>query len=64
VHKTKQGFFLRDLGYEMNSFCELTMVKTEHGKLVTGRQLGWSSMVVATASGGALAPRTPLVVTV
>jgi hypothetical protein len=35
VHEMKQGFFLRDLGYERNSFCKLTVVKTDHGKLIT-----------------------------
>jgi hypothetical protein len=64
VHETTQGFFLRDLGYERNSFCELTAVKTDHGKLATGRRLGRSSTMVGTASGGAPAPRTPPAVTV
>jgi hypothetical protein len=40
VHEMMKGFFLRDLGYERNSFFELTAVKMDHGKLVTGRQLG------------------------
>jgi hypothetical protein len=40
VHKTTQGFFLRDLGYERNTFCELTALKMDHGKLATMRQLG------------------------
>jgi hypothetical protein len=64
VHETKQGFFLHDLGYERNSFCELTAVKTEHGKLTTGRRLGRSSTVVGMTSSGAPAPRTPSAVTV
>jgi hypothetical protein len=64
VHETKQGFFLRDLGYERNSFCELTTVKTDHGKLETERWLGRSSTAVGMASYGAPAPRTPLAVTV
>jgi hypothetical protein len=64
VHETMQGFFLRDLGYERNSFYELTTVKTDHGKLPTGRQLRRSSTAVGMASGGAPAPWTPLVVTV
>jgi hypothetical protein len=59
VHEMMQGFFLRDLGYERNSFCELTEVKTDHGKLVMGRWLGRSSTAVGMASGGAPAPRTP-----
>jgi hypothetical protein len=46
VHETKQGFLLRDLGYERNLFCELTAVKMDHRKLATGRQLGRSSTVV------------------
>jgi hypothetical protein len=64
VHKTKQGFFVRDLGYERNSFFELTAVKTNHGKLATGRRLRQSSMVVGMACGGTSAPRTPPVATV
>jgi hypothetical protein len=64
VHETTQGFFLRDLGYERNSFCELTTVKTDHGKLATGRWLGRSSTAVGTTSGGALAPRASLAVVV
>jgi hypothetical protein len=64
VHKTTQSFFLRDLGYERNSFCKLTMVKTDDRKLVTGRRLGWSSTAVGMAFGGAPAPRTPPAVTV
>jgi hypothetical protein len=59
VHETTWGFFLRDLGYERNSFCELTVVKTDHGKLATGRRLGWSSMAVGMATGGAPASRIP-----
>jgi hypothetical protein len=59
-----QGFFLCDLCYERNSFCELTTVKTDHRKLATGRQLGQSSTVVGMASGGALAPMTPPAATV
>jgi hypothetical protein len=54
-----QGFFLRDLGYERNSFYKLTAVQTDHGKLAMGRQLGRSSMAVGMVSGGAPAPRTP-----
>jgi hypothetical protein len=64
VHETTQGFFLHDLGYERNSFCELTAVKMDHGKLATGRQLGWFSTAVGMASGGALAPSTHPAVTV
>jgi hypothetical protein len=64
VHETMQGFFLRDLGYERNSFCELTTVKIGHRKLATGRQLGRSSMVAGMASGGASTPRTPPAATV
>jgi hypothetical protein len=59
VHKTMQGFFLRDLGYERNSFCELTAVKTDHGKLAMGRQPRRSSTVVGMVSSGAPFPRTP-----
>jgi hypothetical protein len=59
VHETKQGFFLRDLGYERNMLCELSMVKTDHGKLATRRRLGRSSTAVGTAFGCAPAPRTP-----
>jgi hypothetical protein len=41
--------FLRDLGYERNSFCKLTAVKMDHGKLAMGRQLGsFATAVVAT----------------
>jgi hypothetical protein len=60
VHETRQGSFLRDLGNERNSFCELTVVKTDYRKLVTGRWLGQSSTTVGMASDGAPAPRTPL----
>jgi hypothetical protein len=60
MHKMTQGFFLRNLGYERNSFCELTTVKTDDGNLATGRRLGRSSTDVGTVSGDALAPRTPL----
>jgi hypothetical protein len=59
VHETTQGFFLRDLGYESNLFCEHTAMKTDHGKLAMGRQLGRSSTVVGTTPGGAPAPCTP-----
>jgi hypothetical protein len=54
-----QGFFLCDLDYERNSFCELTTVKMYHGKLATGRWLRRSSTAVGMASGDAPAPRTP-----
>jgi hypothetical protein len=54
-----QDFFLCDLGYERNTFYKLTVVKTDHGKLVMGRRLGRSSMAVGMASGGTPAPRTP-----
>jgi hypothetical protein len=64
LHETKQGLFFCDLGYESNSFCELTVAKTDHGKLATERRLGRSSTVVLTAFDGALAPRTPLAVMV
>jgi hypothetical protein len=47
------------LKHEKNSFCELTVVKTDHGKLMTGRRLGRSSTTVGMASGGAPATRTP-----
>jgi hypothetical protein len=56
VHETTQGFFLHDLGYERNSFCELTMVKMDHGKLAMGRR---SSTAVGMASGSAPSPWTP-----
>ncbi len=59
VDEKERGFFLRDLGYERNSFCELTTVKTDHGKLAMGRWLRRSSIAVGTVSGGAPAPRTP-----
>jgi hypothetical protein len=59
VHETMQCFFLRDLGYERNSFGKLTALKMGHAKLATGRRLERSSMVMGTASGGAPAPRTP-----
>jgi hypothetical protein len=64
VHEATQGFFLRDLGYERNSFCEVTTVKMEHGKPALGRRLGQSSTTVGTASSGAVAPRTPPTATV
>jgi hypothetical protein len=64
VHEMKEGFFLRDLGYERNSFYELTAVKTDHRKLATGRWLGRSLIEVEMASGGASAPRTPPTATV
>jgi hypothetical protein len=57
--KRIQGFFLCDLDYERNSFCELTTVKMYHGKLAIGRWLGRSSTAVRMASDDALAPRTP-----
>jgi hypothetical protein len=50
VHKTMQGFFLRDLGYERDSFCELTATKPEHRNLALGRRLRRSSMAVGTTS--------------
>jgi hypothetical protein len=64
VQKMKQGFFLHDLGYEGNSFCEFTAMKMDHGKLATGRRLERSSTTVGTTFGGALAPRTPSAATV
>jgi hypothetical protein len=64
VHEMTQGFFLRDLVYERNSFYEVIVAKPDHGKLATGRRLGRSSTAVGMASGGALAPRTPLAVMV
>jgi hypothetical protein len=54
-----QGFFLYGLGYERNSFSELTVVKTDHEKLAMGRWLRRSSTAVGMASGGAPAPRNP-----
>jgi hypothetical protein len=57
-YEMTQGFFLHDLGYERNLFCEIAMVKMDHGKLTTGRRLGQSSTVVGMASGCAPAPRT------
>jgi hypothetical protein len=63
MHKTMQGFFLHDLGYERNSFCELTAMKTDHGKLATRRRLGRFSMAEGMASGGASALGTPPAVT-
>jgi hypothetical protein len=63
-HQTRCGFFLRGLGDERNLFCELTTVKMDHGKLVTGRRLGRSSTAVGMASGSSPAPRTPPVVAV
>jgi hypothetical protein len=59
VHEMTQGFFLRDLGYERNSFCELAAVKTDHRKLATGRRLRRSSTAVGMAFGSAPSPRTP-----
>jgi hypothetical protein len=53
-------FFLRDLGNERNPTCPLTMVESIEAKPVTRKQLGWPSMVVAMAFGGALARRTLL----
>jgi hypothetical protein len=50
---------LGELKHERNSFCELTVVKTDHEKLTTGRWLGRSSTAVGMASGGAPAARTP-----
>jgi hypothetical protein len=55
-HQTPIQFFLRNIGYERNSFCNLTVVKTDHGKLVTGRQLRSSTTVVVVTSGDAPAP--------
>jgi hypothetical protein len=59
VHKMTQGSFLHDLGYERNSFCELTTVRTDHEKVAMGRRLERSSTAVGMASSGAPAPRTP-----
>jgi hypothetical protein len=59
VHETMQGFFLYGLGYERNSFSELTVVKTDHEKLATGRWLRRSSTAVGMASGETPAPRNP-----
>jgi hypothetical protein len=56
LHQTLNGFFLRDLGEERIPFCILTTVKTDHGKLVTGRRLGSSATATATTSGSASAP--------
>jgi hypothetical protein len=64
VQETTRGLFLHDLGYERNSFCELTAVKMDHGKLVMGRWLRWSSVAVGMASSGAPAPGTPPMVMV
>jgi hypothetical protein len=52
IHQTLNGFFLRDLGEERNSFCTLTMVEMDHRKLVMGRRLGGSAMAVVATSGG------------
>jgi hypothetical protein len=64
VHEMMQGFFLHVPGYERNSFCELTAVKTDHEKLAMGRWLERSSTTVGMASGSTPSPRTPLAVTV
>jgi hypothetical protein len=44
---------LRNLDVERNSFCSLTVVETDGGKLATQRRLRRSSMMVGASSGGA-----------
>jgi hypothetical protein len=58
VHKTRRGLIIHDLEDKGDSFCKLTMVEMDHGKLATGRRLGWPSKAVGTTSDDALAPRT------
>jgi hypothetical protein len=59
MHEMTQDFFLHNLRYERNSLCELTAVKMDHVKLVTGRRLGRSSMAVGMVFSDAPGPRTP-----
>jgi hypothetical protein len=39
-HQTLIRFFLRDLGYERNLFCPLTVVEPGHKRRSMGRQVG------------------------
>jgi hypothetical protein len=57
VHETQRGLILHDLEDKGDSFCKLTMVETDHRKVVMGRGLGWPSTAVGTRFGSALAPR-------
>jgi hypothetical protein len=49
------GQLLHDLDVERNSFCPLTVVEMDGGKLAMRRRLGQSSTTVGASSGGALA---------
>jgi hypothetical protein len=57
-HQTQRGFFLRSLGDERNSFCILTLVKTECGRLATVVQFGRPLAEVTGSSDGPPATRT------
>jgi hypothetical protein len=56
-HQTPIQFFLRDLGYERNSFSKLNAVKMNHGKLAMGRHLRSAAMAMVVTSDGGMAPR-------
>jgi hypothetical protein len=49
------GQLLRDLDVERNSFCRLTVVEMDGGKLAMRRRLGQSSTAVGASSGSTLA---------
>jgi hypothetical protein len=58
VHETQQGLILHDVEDKEGSFCRLTVVETDDGKLAMGRRLGRPSTAVGMTSDGAPAPRT------
>jgi hypothetical protein len=57
-HQTPIWFFLRDLGYERNLFCPLTMVEPGHKRWLMGRQLEQRLAAVRSSFDEALASRS------
>jgi hypothetical protein len=57
-HKTSIRLFLRDLGYERNLFCPLTVAEPGHKRRSTGRRLGWRLAAVRSSYGEAPASRS------
>jgi hypothetical protein len=57
-HQTLIWFFLRNLGYERNLFCLLTMVELGHKRRSMGRWLRWRLAVVRSSSSEVLASRS------
>jgi hypothetical protein len=51
-YQTRCGFFLHVLGDEGNTFCILTLVKTDGGRLATTMRFGRPMVAVTGSSDG------------